>query len=220
MRWRSLAVLAPLVWALTAGCAGSDDPHDSGEAGPTVFLGDSITAGGIDGRGRPPSAESWVGYALESPDVPWQLLDVAAVSGDPLEQMLLRYPTDVRAQEPNHLVVLGGTNDVLRKTPLGESRRALTEIVRLAQDDGITVWVVAPPPLDPGFGVDIGPMREMEREVAEELGAQWIDVTASVGEPDGTWRPGATRDGVHPTEQGARMLGTSIAEAAAGAAAG
>ncbi len=119
------------------------------------------------------------------------------------------------AQDPEGVVIMGGTNDVLRQLPVEPSVEALRSMVTSAQDEGIAVWVVAPPPLDPSYARDLGPLIDAEAALAAELDVAYVDVRDELSQPDTNWAPGLSSDGVHPSREGAKRLADAILDALA-----
>jgi lysophospholipase L1-like esterase len=206
MRWLGALVLALL---LLSAC-GSD-----GAAGRrTIFMGDSITAGGGFEKGVEPNEYSWLRYALQADDVPWSLGSNVAVSGQTLSQMAARFRADVLEAAPSDVVIMGGTNDVLQTVPRTETTTALRQMIEDARAAGIRVWVIAPPPSNLRTE-DLVVLRAVEQRIAEEEGAIWLDPTPAVSTDDGKWQDGLTGDGVHPLPVAAEVLGEEIARLAA-----
>lgn len=184
-------------------------PSFSESGVPTVFVGDSITQAGSESFRGMPSRRSWVRYVVTDERSPWRFVANVAVRGQRLDEMAARFERDVLARDPEAVVVLGGTNDVLQGVPVAESLVHLEAMVTAAQDAGARVWVVAPPPMAPARG-DARPLRDAQEALAEDLGATWVDPTSAVGAPDGTWLPEMSRDGVHPTREAARRWAASV----------
>ena len=110
-RWLLVAAL------LLTGCS-EPPPEPAVDDGPlrTVFLGDSITRGVSAETLGPSEAESWVTYAVDDDRSPWVLDANAGVFGDTLGQMAARFQAEVVDAGAPAVVVMGGTNDVLRGT--------------------------------------------------------------------------------------------------------
>ena len=189
---------------------GGTEPED--DRVRTVFVGDSITRGFDSETLGPDDAFSWVTYALDDPRSPWTIDANVAVFGRTLPEMQAAFATDVLAHDPGGVVILGGTNDALRRLPPPESAAALRAMVEAAQAQGIEVWVISPPPLEPTTGVSIQPTLAAEAQVAGELGVPFVDLTPAMSSGDGHWLPGLTSDGVHPTPEGAQRLADAVLE--------
>jgi lysophospholipase L1-like esterase len=188
-----------------------DEPADDGDGPPaTVFLGDSITRGVSAELLDPSEQHSWVTYAVADPGSPWRLLANAGVSGNTLEQMWQRFQSDVLNAGAEAVVIMGGTNDVLQGVPTEESIASLRRMLEAAQEAGVEVWLVAPPPIDAVFARPVAPMVAAQRELAAELGVPFADPGQALAEPSGDWPPGLSFDGVHPTAAGARALADAV----------
>lgn len=212
----ALVASVGLLLAVGAGCGGGsvDEPAGPGPSAvgavETVFVGDSITAGVNPVTMAPDGVYSWVTYALLDERSPWTIKANVALFGRTLVEMQERFRDEVLSQHPDGVVIMGGTNDVLRQLPVGPSVEALRAMVTAAQDEGIEVWVVAPPPLDPSYARDLAPLVDAEAALAEELDVAYVDVREELSQPDSNWTPGLSSDGVHPTEEGARQLADAI----------
>lgn len=200
-----LVVAAALLLAL-GGCAG--EREDPGEAGPvdTVFVGDSVTAGVSSETFAPDEDFSWVTYAVADDRSPWRRQATSALFGRTLGEMQAAFATEVLALEPEGVVIMGGTNDALRRLPVEPSMEALRSMVEAARDAGAEVWVVSPPPLDASYQRPVAPYVEAERTLAEELDVPYVDVATELTGGDGRWLPGLSTDGVHPTGEGAQRI--------------
>ena len=115
------------------------------------------------------------------------------------------FQDEVLTRDPEGVVIMGGTNDVLRQLPLEPSLDALEQMVEAARAEGARVWIVSPPPLDPGYGKPIQPMVDAQAALAEELDVPYVDLSSLAG-PDGRWQDGLSRDGVHPSIEGAQAI--------------
>lgn len=185
----------------------------------TVFVGDSITRGASKNRlGQAEDAYSWVHYAVQDRRSPWQLLDNTAVFGRTLVQMRADFGDEVMRNDPAAVVIMGGTNDTLQELPVEESIEALRWMIGQAREGGAEVWVVSPPPIAEVYGVDVRPMVEAQRALAEELDVPFADIHSPLAAADGEWAEGITFDGVHPTTDGAsRIASLVLADFATGA---
>ena len=204
-----LAVLGLLLGAVAA--CGGDEPEPPAD-GPldTIFVGDSISAGVNPVTFAADGAYSWVTYALLDDRRPWEIKANVALFGRTLIEMQERFSDEVLSQSPEGVVIMGGTNDVLRQLPVEPSTDALRSMVTAAQDDGIEVWIVAPPPLDPSYARDLGSLVDAQAKLADELDVPYADVRDELSQPDTNWAPGLSSDGVHPSEEGARALADAI----------
>ena len=109
--------------------------------------------------------------------------------------------------EADVLVILAGTNDVAFNIPFDESAANLDRIV----DDVVgieDVVVVSIPPMDPA-GADA--YNEHLADLAGDRGWRFVDASAGLRTADGRFRDGMSFDGLHPSVDGAQVLGEAIA---------
>ena len=118
----------------------------------------------------------------------------------------------IRSREPDLLVVMLGTNDLLEGA---SADAAAARILRLGAFlkgalEGIPVLLIAPPKLRPGTWVSEAARRESEklgaryRAVAQRLGFGFADA--------GSWELPLAYDGVHMTEEGHRRFAERLGE--------
>lgn len=193
---------------------GEEEPVELPTDGPvgTVFVGDSITAGYSPQMTSPDDTHSWVTYAVADDRSPWDRHAVVAQAGRTLGQMAAVFEGQVLSRDPGAVVIMGGTNDVALGQPVEESVAALRSMVTGAQDRGVTVWIVSPPPLDPAHG-DLPTLVDAQADLADELDVAFVDVREELSGADGTWEDGLSFDGVHPSEEGARRLAVAVLDA-------
>ena len=173
----------------------------------TVFVGDSITRGASkDSPGEAEDTYSWVRYAVMDRRSPWRLLANTAVFGRTLVQMRADFGDEVIRNHPAAVVIMGGTNDTLQGLPVEESIEALRWMVRQAREADAEVCLVSPPPIAETYGVDVRPLVEAQRALAEEMDVPFADIHTPLAAADGEWAEGITFDGVHPTTDGARRI--------------
>lgn len=173
-----------------------------------VFLGDSIT-------------DAWK-LAQFFPDKPYVN---RGISGQTTSQMLVRMFPDVIDLKPAALILLAGTNDIARNTGpvtlpmIAENVQAITE---LAQAHGVKVILCAVMPVS-----DYTPRRQTERrppadilklnawlrDYAPKANAVYADYYGAVVDEKGMLRQGLSNDGLHPNDEGYRLL-APVAEAA------
>ncbi|MDR5691368.1 SGNH/GDSL hydrolase family protein [Agromyces indicus] len=107
------------------------------------------------------------------------------------------------------LVVLAGTNDVAFGIPFAETSANLERIVDAVGIDDVVVSSI--PPID-AFPQGPVEFNEQLAEFADERGWRFVDAAAGLRTSDGTFRSGLSFDGLHPSEDGARVLGEAIAD--------
>ncbi|RBP65504.1 GDSL-like lipase/acylhydrolase family protein [Brevibacterium sanguinis] len=173
-------------------------------------VGDSITAAdSIDLAGGRPGPRSWVSHAV-GPEV--EFVGGWAEWGATTEQMAhgVQGPLDADV-----LVILAGTNDA---GWVGHERIG-ANLDRIAEEAGVgTVVLSSVPPIDSASRSAVELNAHLER-FAGEQGWVWVDAAAALRDDEGErFAPGMSDDGVHPTQQGARVLGEAIGEAVVRAA--
>lgn len=166
-----------------------------------AVLGDSLTAGyGL----ADPATEAFPAVLerrLRERGYPCRVLN-AGVSGDTSAGALGRLDR-VLAEEPTHLIVEIGGNDVLRGLPPDELARNLDTIVARARARGVAVFLAgieAPRNWGPDY---VAAVQRAYREVAERHGVPLDPFFL-----EGAWDvPGHMQaDGLHPTASGIRAI--------------
>lgn len=190
---------------------------DVGGAVTFAYAGDSITA-------RP---GSWLRDLAGDPgDTGVHALGGYAHSGYRSDQVLARMPAVPGADV---LVVELGTNDVNQGVPTDRIVRTIDTLV--ARQGTPHVLLVAAPPSNHTtslWGVDRRTgNRVLDRALATDAGEHgwsYADPFAADREPDDSWVPGTTNDGIHPTTPAnVRIAGdfaTAIRTAATGSTTG
>ncbi|MRX44789.1 SGNH/GDSL hydrolase family protein [Agromyces kandeliae] len=210
---RAGAALAVAAGAsLIAGCAptGASDMTDAPEAsavaalGTFAAVGDSITdADSRDFAAGDLGAASWATYVV---DDGFALAGGWAQWGATTERMA----ESVAPVEADVLVLLAGTNDVAFGVPFDESAANLARIVDAV---GITDVVVASiPPMD-AFPERAEDYNARLDDLSGDRGWRFVDASADLRTADGRFEYGMSSDGLHPTAEGARVLGAAIAAA-------
>ncbi|WP_166521186.1 SGNH/GDSL hydrolase family protein [Modestobacter roseus] len=177
---------------------------EAGAAGLEVaVVGDSITAGVAPGDdAESPGGQSW----LTGADLPPLELGAGwAVPGASTGEMR----DGVRRLDADVLVVMGGTNDLQRDVPWADTRDNIRAIVSTASVDRVVLAAI--PPLDV-LPDEVVVFNDRLRELAELEGWEFVDPWTDVA-LEGVYRPGATSDGVHPTQQVAFAVGRELHEA-------
>lgn len=178
-----------------------DDPDRTG--GSFAAVGDSIT----DADSRNFAAgeigpASWAAYVVDA--------GVVFAGGWAEWGATTARMADAAAEvDADTLVVLAGTNDVAFGIPFAETSANLERIVDAVGIDDVVVSSI--PPMD---AYPQGPVEfnEQLEEFADERGWRFVDAAADLRTSDGTFRSGMSFDGLHPSEDGARMLGEAIAD--------
>lgn len=170
-----------------------------------AVVGDSITAGDSqDLNEGVPGPLSWTSYAA-GPEV--EFVGGWAEWGATTERMAeaVTEPFDADV-----LVVLAGTNDVTTRSHQ-DTAANLVEIVETAEVDRVLLSSV--PPNDHARERTTE-LNAFLRAFAAEHGWEWVDAAAPLRDGD-RFQPDMTSDGIHPSEAGARALGSAIGAAVA-----
>jgi len=181
-----------------------------------VVVGDSITAGPIpiEATGAQEEATQQFGRGSWLPQAkgrPLRFLGGWAVSGATTEEMR----AGVVPARADVVVVMAGTNDVLRGMPWAQTRANLLAIVGTVGVDDVLVSAVPPADERPAGRQEF---NQRLRELADHKGWHLVDPWGSVEQQNGSWVPGASADGVHPSQVTAdaagRVLRTALLDAA------
>jgi acyl-CoA thioesterase-1 len=164
-----------------------------------VVLGDSLTAGyGVAASEAFPAR---LALALAEAGVDCAVLD-AGVSGDTTAGGLSRLGW-VLADEPTHLLVALGGNDLLRALPVEQMEANLDAIVAGAREAGVSVMLagmVAPPNLGPDYGRSV-------TEAFERVAARHdVPLYRFFLEGVITKTELMQRDGIHPNAEGVKEI--------------
>lgn len=165
-----------------------------------TVVGDSLTAGTASLQGAAlPDENSWLPSAVGAP---LNYLGGWAVPGATTEQM-----RDGAQPVPDAevLVMMAGTNNVDRRgwDDTAQDLQAITADVAAE-----TVLVSAIPPND-NAPDEVVVFNQRLRQLADGAGWRFVDPWVGVAS-GGTFAPGATVDGVHPTPQVAQAVGQAL----------
>jgi lysophospholipase L1-like esterase len=197
-------------WADLARYRAANDSIGAPKAGESrvVFMGNSIT-------------DSWARlFPAQFPGKPYV---GRGISGQTTPQMLVRFRQDVIALKPAVVVILAGTNDIAGNTgvsTLGMIEDNLRSMTEIAKANGIRVVLssvlpVFDYPWKPGLepAPKIVALNRWIRAYADSTGAVYLDYHTAMADERQGLRADLTRDGVHPTEAGYRIM-APLAEAA------
>lgn len=187
-----------------------------------ICFGDSLTAGfqspsqeNPAGQGTPYGRflQEWLGASVE--------VRVSGICGELTSEMAMRFRRDVMQQQPSHVVLLGGTNDLGWKAQPADIMRNLSKMYELARVSGIIPIPVTVPSIRvevTGGGPDAEAWIEehlahrvalngLIREYAISKNVAWIDLFAATAEPS-TRQLAAqySNDGLHLSTAGYRLL--------------
>ncbi|WP_169053733.1 SGNH/GDSL hydrolase family protein [Agromyces sp. H66] len=189
----------------TASASARPASCDSSADGPAfAVVGDSIThaespdfaAGEID-------PVSWVTYVCE---------EGFAFAGGWAEwgATTAAMAESVTPVDAETLVLLAGTNDYALAVPFAETTANLDRIVQTVGIADVVVVSVPPMAAYPEGALELNQCLE---ELASARGWRFVDASAGLRDADGRYQDGMTSDGIHPSEEGSRVLGEAIAEA-------
>lgn len=138
------------------------------------------------------------------------------ISGQTTPQMLVRLRQDVVALHPAAVVILAGTNDIAGNTgpsTLEMIEDNLASMTEIAQANGIRVVLSSVLPVYDypwKHGVEPAPkiaaLNRWIRDYAASHHAVYLDYYSALVDDRGGMRAGTSRDGVHPTEAGYRIM--------------
>lgn len=105
-----------------------------------ICIGDSLTFGyGLDQK------NSWFTRLAAQFEFP---LINAGVPGNTTAELLARFDTDVLQQHPTHVLIMGGTNDIMLNVPLEETLSNLKVMMTLARKHHILPIIMFPIPIN------------------------------------------------------------------------
>jgi lysophospholipase L1-like esterase len=217
-RFRRIAgVLALLV--LTCSCA--TDRRISGPSSVTdgvlqvSAVGDSITeADSEDFDQGDIGPGSWARYA-DGPGV--EVTGGWAHAGATTADMLAGVTDDLAAgaikEPPAMLVLMGGSNDIDDGVPIQDILDNLSAIAQTLGADRVTLSAVPP---EAAVQSTVDELNARLPALAVQEGWRFADPMVDVRSADGSWLPGMSDDGVHPTQRGARLIGKRLGAAVRG----
>ena len=185
-----------------------------------VCLGDSIVYGygASSGGGWPERAARRLGKRIVN----------SGENGDTTAQMLGRFKWDVIRHQPEEVVIMGGSNDILMGVPMDRIKETMTLLARSAFDARIRPIVAIPIPVDGKMLKRCWYSSQPVETVEAALGAYHEWLLAFTGEHGvaavdfyqeyprrmakvtaGSWY----MDGLHPTREGYRILADIFCDA-------
>ncbi|MEO6307088.1 MAG: GDSL-type esterase/lipase family protein [Nitrospiraceae bacterium] len=187
-----------------------------------VCFGDSLTAGFQSptpenpmGRETPYGyyLQEWLGVSTE--------IQVRGICGELTGEMAMRFRRDVLQQQPSHVVLLGGTNDLGWNAQPAEVMRNLVKMYELARASQVMPIPVTVPSIrvdlagggsdsEAWMGQHLSRRAELNgliQEYAHSKGLPWIDLFMATVEPTtGQLAAQYSNDGLHLTTAGYRLL--------------
>ena len=218
-RLHSLALLSLVV---TAGFARADDKVPLKKGDVLVFLGDSITAGGVGPKG-------YVTLIKKELQAKYKDLDLkfvgAGISGNKVPDLQRRVDKDVIAKKPTIVFIYIGINDVWhgekdpsRGTSKEKYEEGLKEVIGKIQKAGARVILCTPTVIgekkEGGNNLDarLDEYAEISRKVARETKATLCDLRKAFvnhlkdNNPDNKEKGILTGDRVHLSEKGNQLV--------------
>lgn len=187
-----------------------------------ICFGDSLTAGFQSPTSEYPTGQEtpygrflqeWLGPSVE--------IRVSGNCGELTGEMVMRFRRDVLQHRPDHVVVLGGTNDLGWNAHPADIMRNLVNMYELARASEITPVPVTVPSVRVdigGGGAEAGAWLEQHLERRQVLNGliqdyaaskdlACVDLFAATADPV-TYQLGApySNDGLHLTTAGYRLL--------------
>ncbi len=170
-----------------------------------VCLGDSLTEGFMIGQ-------SWV-----------ELLDTGdeyinkGICGDTTSGMVTRFKNDVIVNEPDCLVLMGGTNDIFMETDIKFIIENIYYMLRMAIKEDIQILLGIPPKtyirqkfIFRGHEAEIDEVMEDYRQslmlFCQENDINYIDFNQGLSTRH------YFRDGVHPNQKGHKVMAENFVE--------
>ena len=168
-----------------------------------VFLGDSLTAG--LGLPREEAFPSLIQERLHADGYAYEVVN-AGVSGDTAAGGLSRLDWSLEG-DVAILVIELGANDGLRGLPVSQLRRNLSEIIRRAQQRGITV-ILTGMEAPPNYGIAYtSEFRRVFRDLADQHEVAFVPffLEGVAGIPALN-----NSDGMHPNAAGAQIVAETV----------
>lgn len=217
------AVAIALLSLALAGCGG-DSQDKPAEPRLVVAMGDSITAGTPGWDPDPALRErfnahnpksQWEYWAQEALGEGYEFRN-CGVPGDRTDEILAR--VDSCLDGADVVVLQGGINDLIQRHPPEAAvgnMRAMVERVRKA---GVPVVVANALPVNrhvPGLESAIARLNRQVAGVARAERAEAVDFHGTLEDPPGSQRMRRqwTTEGIHPSIEGYKLLGTAAASA-------
>ena len=174
-----------------------------------VFMGASMVAGVGD-----PKGQGWVTRVVgrtSHPDLELTAYNLGVrgqTSGDVLTRWHTECPPRWKDRGERRLVVSVGANDIAAGVTLARHRLNLANILDEAASNGVSTFVVSPPPSsDPAFNDKLAILVEAQADVCARRSVPFVDCYRPLLGHD-QWRSelAASRDGHHPGQAGYGLI--------------
>ena len=175
---------------------------DSSSGTVIVAVGDSLTTGQALGAENYPSRLS-------------RILGIPVINegrgGERTGVALNRIGSVLAKHNPDMVLIMYGTNDVLSGWPLDDARANLRSLDAAVRESGAAAFLATIPPMI-GPNADLNPdVQAMNSAIrsAAGAGARLVDVAGQFGSGQGLLLP----DGFHPNEPGTQVIAFAFADA-------
>lgn len=219
-------ILAAFAAALLAGHAGADAPAGLKKGDRIVFLGDSITAGGVAPKGYVTMIKT--ALAEKHKDLGVEVVG-AGVSGNKVPDIQRRLDKDVLGKKPSVVVVYIGINDVWhgendpkRGTSKENFEAGLRDVIGRVKQAGGRVVLCTPTVIGEKkagankLDAQLDEYAGISRKVAADTGSRLCDLRKAFvdhlakNNPDDKASGILTTDRVHLNEAGNRLVADTI----------
>jgi lysophospholipase L1-like esterase len=132
------------------------------------------------------------------------------ISGQITSQMLGRMKADVLDLHPRAVLILAGTNDIARDTPLDIIENDLVMITDLAHAHSIKVLIASVLPAGPQQ--TMRPLQKIQQlntwlqGYCAKADCTYVDYYSKMRDPSGFLQPDLSDDGLHPNSKGYRIM--------------
>jgi len=226
MRTRDLFLVIPMLLAIPTAIPAADEPPALKKGEKIVFLGDSITAGGVGPKGYVTVIKNTL--AEKHKDLAIEIVG-AGVSGNKVPDLQKRLEKDVLAKKPTLVVIYIGINDVwhgesdpTKGTTKEKFEAGLKDVIGKIKDTGARVVLCTPTVIgEKKIGTNkldekLDEYAEIGRKVAKDTGVQSCDLRKAFADnlaknnPDNKDKGVLTTDRVHLNEAGNKLVAETI----------
>jgi lysophospholipase L1-like esterase len=191
-----------------------EDRRDRNPPIKIVALGDSLTRG-FQSAGRLDvffSETPYTDFLTERCGENVEFIN-RGINGDLTSGMVSRFERDVLKASPDHVILLGGANDIGWGFSTDEILVNLTGMLKRARDNGVNPCACTVPPVT-GWDEGNRLRQELNARLAEHCTAssiRWVDLYENLAEkPGGNLIPEFSGDGLHLTTAGYRAIADAI----------
>lgn len=175
-----------------------------------VCIGDSLTYGyGIDQK------QSWFESVKTYYNV--EFINVG-IPGNTSVEMKARFEADVISKNPTHVLIMGGSNDVMLQWAVEDTINHLCDMANCAKQHGVIPIMMAPPPVngsikDKTWFVDVEyneankqleALADALKAYAESTDIPFVDLFHHY--PSDVWQPHYLLDGIHFRKSGHALM--------------